>query len=548
MRIAAIPKPQSGAHAGGHRSAHPEDLIQSTLALYLCVDGSAVYPCPDPITSDDTYIPAISLTYGQVLDGVVVYGAVDAASPTSGTITIYQETPSATVAVCILVIGVNRECPPNSTIFDAGNYTLTATLTFPAGSIYAPSTAAPVAISVAQDPTSIDLTSSANPAALGTAVTFTALVKGTYPAIPTGQAVFTVDGTTAPAVALDPTGAATLTTSALGLGLHSITAAYAGATDFQPAEDTTLKQQIVPPATMTTIASSVNPSTVGESVTFTSTVTTAAGSDVTPTAAVTFKDGTSTFATVPLVPKGGQNVAQTSISSLASGTHNITAIYAGDAATSASVSPVLVQQVNYALKEAPPGYTITVKPAAVSLVAGSDATLTVTVTPVSGFSGAVALSCGNLPHEAACTFGEATVPAGGGSTTLELTTMFPHDCGSDVPYGGFAAALRGPGAGTAAPRALRYADAALAGWLLLVLPRRRRGWIRCLMALTILSGIAGMNGCGSRCTDFGTTPGSYTFKVNGTAPSETPVTAGGTPSGETSDPNVSVSVALVVKS
>ena len=54
---------------------------------------------------------------------------------------------------------------------------------------------------------------------------------------------------------------------------------------------------------------------------------------------------------------------------------------------------------------------------------GQTAHLTVTVTPVSGFLGAVALSCSNLPNESACTFGEATLPVGGGSTTLDLSTI-----------------------------------------------------------------------------------------------------------------------------
>jgi len=527
VRISATRQP----HLERRPHAHPEDPIQSTLALYLCVDGSTMYPCPNPITSDDTYIPAISLTYGQILDGLVAYAPP---SITSGTITIFKDTE----AVCVLVIGVDHECPPNSTIFDVGNYTLTASLTFPPGSNYLPSNAAPVAISIAQDPTTIALTSSANPAVLGAPVTFTALVKGTYPAVPTGHAVFTVDGTAAPAVALDATGAATLTTSNLALGAHTITAAYAGATDFHAAEDATLKQQIVPPATATTIASSVNPSTFGESVTFTASVSAAAGLGFSPAGTVTFKDGTASFATVPLVPRAAQYLAQTSISTLGAGTHNITAIYPGNATTSASVSKVLVQQVNYPLTPTQPGYTLTVTPAEVSLFAGASANLTVTVTPVSGFAGAVTLSCANLPSEAACTFGDATIPVGGGSTTLTLTTMFPHDCGSDIPYGGFGALHPPPSFG--------YRGPALAGVLLLLLPRKRRRMIKALLSLTVICALASLTGCGSHCTDFGTAPGSYTFNVNGTAPAATPVTTGGLPGG-TAAPNVSASVALSVK-
>ena len=541
------PKPQANIHR--------EDLIQSILSLNLCVDGSSTYPCPNPILSDNVYIPAITLTYGQILDGVVTYGAVGGPDPTSGTITLYKDTD----AVCVLVLGVDTACPPNSTIFDVGNYTLSATFTFPTGSAYAnfdtnvgPCATTPtcdVAISIAKDTSTIALKSSASPAALGTPVTFSAIVKGGFPAIATGQVIFTVDGSVQPAVALDATGTASFNTSTLSLGMHTITASYGGTTDFLPApEDATFTQQIVPPATVTTIQSSLNPSNLGDSVTFTSTVATASALGVTPAGSVTFKDGTASFGTVLLTPKGTRNVAQTTISALGAGTHSITAIYSGDAATSASVSPVLVQQVNYPLTVPPPGYMIKVSPVPVVLGTGQTAHLTVTVTPVSGFPGTVALSCSNLPNESTCTFGEATIPAGGGSTSLDLTTMAPHDCGSNVPYGGNAASLLPQGPIPKAHRALGYAGATLAGVLLLALPRKRRVWMKGLLVLIVAGAIAGLNGCGGNCTDFGTSPGSYTFKVNGVARTLTPVTTGGLPGGSgTATPDVTVSVALTVK-
>lgn len=531
IRLAPVPPSKSQAHT----PVHPQDLITTALQLNLCVDGSSEYPCPTPITSDGTYIPMISLTYGQVLDGVVVYGPADL---TTGTITIYKDAD----VICTLAIGIDHTCPPNTTLFDVGNYTLTATLTFPANSLYADSTAAPVMISIAKDTSSIALKSSASPAALGTPVSFTATVTGGYTAIPTGQAVFTVDGTPAPPVNLDATGAATLITSTLALGFHTITASYTGATDFLPApEDATFKQQIVPPATVTTIASSLNPSTVGENVTFTSTVATAVtGLGVIPTGSVTFKDGTASFATVPVKSSGNQNVVQTTTATLAFGTHSITAIYSGDAATSASVSKVLVQQVEYPLTQAPPGYKITVTPASLTLFAGASTKLNVTVTPVSGFSGAVTLSCTNLPNESACTFDEVNIHSGGGSTTLELTTMFPHDCGSDVPYGGFGSVI--------SPPALFACTApSLAGLFVLIVPtkRRRTRSIKLLSAIAAVFALASLTACGGRCTDFGTSPGNYTFKVVGTAPATVSTTTSTTNPSTT--PTVSTSVSLSIK-
>ncbi len=516
IRISAAPAPKA--------TNYPQDQAATTLALNLCVESSTTYPCPTPITSDGTYIPAITLTYGQVLDGVVVYGPPDLST---GTIILYKDT----TAVCTLVIGVDHACPTNSTLFDVGDYTLTATLTFLPGSPYTDSTAAAVTISIAQDPTSIALTSTPNPAALGSPVTFNATVSGSFPATPTGQVVFTLDSSQLPAVTLDATGTANFTASTLTLGTHTMTASYAGTTDFLPdAEDATLKQQIVPPPTITTVASSLNPSSVDDTVTFTSTVSTA-GPAIFPTGAVTFKDGTASFATVLVTVKGTQNVAQAAISTLAAGTHSITAIYSGDTATSPSVSKPLVQQVNYPITMPPPGYTITVTPASVSLVTGAAANLIVTVTPLSGFSSEVALSCSNLPNESTCTFGDATIPIGGGTTTLTLTTMSPHDCNSDVPYGGFGslhlpASIFGKG--------LRYGVPALAGMLLLALPCRRRV-LKALLSLIAVVALTNLTGCGNHCTDFGTSPGHYTLRVVGAAPAASSTT-----------PTVAISVALSV--
>jgi CSLREA domain-containing protein len=78
-------------------------------------------------------------------------------------------------------------------------------------------------------------------------------------------------------------------------------------------------------ATTTAVTSSVNPSNFGQTVTFTATVSSSAG---TPSGTVQFKsDGASVGSPVSLV----NGVAQLTTSSLSAGTHTITADYAGDA-------------------------------------------------------------------------------------------------------------------------------------------------------------------------------------------------------------------------
>jgi autotransporter-associated beta strand protein len=88
-----------------------------------------------------------------------------------------------------------------------------------------------------------------------------------------------------------------------------------------------------------TLVSSTNPSTPGQSVTFTNKAT---GSSGTPTGTVTFKDGTQTLSTVGLV----SGVAICTTANLAIGAHVITASYSGDATYVPGVSPVLAQAVN----------------------------------------------------------------------------------------------------------------------------------------------------------------------------------------------------------
>jgi hypothetical protein len=95
----------------------------------------------------------------------------------------------------------------------------------------------------AATPTWTTLTSSGNPTLVGQAVTFTATVKvvgGGRP--PTGTVVFKDTATVLGTVTLDGTGKATLTTSALALGTHAITATYSGDANFSTSTSEALSQ------------------------------------------------------------------------------------------------------------------------------------------------------------------------------------------------------------------------------------------------------------------------------------------------------------------
>ena len=88
------------------------------------------------------------------------------------------------------------------------------------------------------------LASSSSSSMRGEAVTFTASVAGLCgtAGVPTGTVVF-LDGATALSTnTLDGAGAAAFSTSSLGVGVHSITAAYSGDANFSAVTSTGLRQ------------------------------------------------------------------------------------------------------------------------------------------------------------------------------------------------------------------------------------------------------------------------------------------------------------------
>jgi hypothetical protein len=171
------------------------------------------------------------------------------------------------------------------------------------------------------------VTSSANPSVSGQSVAFTATVAVVSPGAgtPSGSVTFK-DGAAVLGTGTLNAGSARFTTSSLSIGSHSITAAYSGDPNFVGSTSAKLIQKVDKIPTTTTLSSSLNPSTFGQRVQFTATVS--SGSRTPPNGeAVRFKDGSTVLGTGSL--SGGK--ASFSTSSLKAGSHSINAIYAGDA-------------------------------------------------------------------------------------------------------------------------------------------------------------------------------------------------------------------------
>ena len=191
--------------------------------------------------------------------------------------------------------------------------------------------------------TSIALASNLNPSVVGQAVTFVATVT---PSAATGNVQFYTSSTLIATVALS-NGTAALSTSSLAQGSQSITANYLGSSTYAPSYGTPLIQ-VLKAAASVALTSSANPSTTGQSVTFTAAVTPSTG-----TGTVQFLDG-STVIGASTLSSGHASLAT---GSLAQGSHSITGVYSGDASDAAASSGALSQVVNASTPVAPSSLT-----------------------------------------------------------------------------------------------------------------------------------------------------------------------------------------------
>lgn len=195
--------------------------------------------------------------------------------------------------------------------------------------------------------TTTSITATPNPSLYGQQVAFqVTVVTGTGTGNLTGTVSITdtYNGTTTTLASglklmLDSggeTGTATFNTTTLGVGQHTIVATYSGDTEHftSTSTDNSVSPllQVVEDTTAVVLTSSMNPSAVGQSVTFTAQVN-SAGPGVTPAGTVQFMDGTNALgAPVALAVTAGVATAAYTTSALINGSHAITAVYGGDAA------------------------------------------------------------------------------------------------------------------------------------------------------------------------------------------------------------------------
>ncbi|MGA3212350.1 MAG: Ig-like domain repeat protein [Terriglobales bacterium] len=190
--------------------------------------------------------------------------------------------------------------------------------------------------------TSTSLTSSPNPSTYTQLVNFTASVASVGENTPSGTVEFTTAGTDifgCSAVGLT-SGTAVCPTSTLPAGTHAIVAIYSGDVNDVGSTSITVPQVVNLASTSTALISSPNPSTVGQSVSFTATVSGAGG----PTGTVAFSSNSTAVAGCSkVVLNSGTAICTTT--ALAAGSDTIAAAYSGDN-NNASSGGTLTQVVN----------------------------------------------------------------------------------------------------------------------------------------------------------------------------------------------------------
>lgn len=188
--------------------------------------------------------------------------------------------------------------------------------------------------------TTTTLTSAPNPSTYGQEVVFTAVVTPKSGTVPDGETVSFMKGRTILGTGTLSSGSATFTTSTLNAGTDVIKAVYAGDPNFATSTSKPVSQVVNKATISTSLVSSLNPSMVGQSVTFTASVAPEFSGKVTGT--VSFYDGTTLLKTVAL--SGG--TAKYTTTALTAGMHSITATHNGSTSFDDSSSLPLIRTVN----------------------------------------------------------------------------------------------------------------------------------------------------------------------------------------------------------
>src|SRR5712692_7629980 len=315
-----------GAHSvtasyGGDTNFNPS----SSSALSQTVNKG-----PTTVTAISSANPSV-FGQGVIFSAAVAPAAPGAGSPT-GTVTFQDGATSLGTSGII-----NGQASFTTSSLAVGSHSVTTV--YNGDGNFNGASSAPVTQAVNKAASSTSVASSANPAAFAQPVTFTATVAAVAPGAGTpAGAVDFLDGGTSLGTASLTGGQATFTSSSLSIASHSITAVYAGDGNFNGSTSAPLTETMTKTTALVTLSSSPNPSLLNQPVVLTAKVAAVPPALGTPTGTVAFQDGATALGTATLSSSG---VATLTLSTLAVGSHSLTAVYSGDADFSGATSGAL---------------------------------------------------------------------------------------------------------------------------------------------------------------------------------------------------------------
>lgn len=351
----------TGTHndsTGGTGGSYPR-IFFAKLSKVLQPDTTVLTVAPNPVSQGST------VTYRAVIAGTLQTTPV-----ATGTVTFTATNTSPATVLGTATLDGTGTATLTANAPAAGTYSVVAR--YGADPVYDVSTSAAVSL-IVNSAVSTTTTLTVNPAApkAGASVTLMATVAGAGGS-PTGTVTF-LDGTTVLGTGTLAGGTASFATTTLSPTTHSLTARYAGDTNF--ASSTSAAQTLTVTANAVSLALAASPGVSLPGSTITLTATLSGTGTTAATGTVTFNDGTSVLGTVSVA----SNAATLKTSTLSTAPHSITATYSGDNLYGSATSTAQTVVVRAAAAT-----STTLSSSGASVVSGNLVTFTATVTSMVG--------------------------------------------------------------------------------------------------------------------------------------------------------------------
>lgn len=375
----------------------------TTASVTVTVPTSGTHTLQASYSGDSNFnaavAPTVTFTVAKTVTTTVVIPsttqpALGASLPVTANVTAASQGPqpptgNITFTVDGVTQGIQPLTPgtPSTASFtlpalSPGTHTISAT--YSGDTYYATSTASGTTVSVAKDPTTVQVsaatTTPAGGSSLGVSATISPATPGTT--LPTGTVNFTIDGATVvTSQVLSGTPAtASGTIASVPAGTHVLQAVYSGDSYYGTATSQSLTLTASKSPTTITISPSTLTPAAGGSMTVTANITSTSPGTVSPTGTVTISMDGVTVGTGSVVP-GNPSIANINIPLVSAGTHLLQGVYSGDGNYSTSTS----QAVSIVASKGATTTTVTASPA--SLAANTPETLTATIAPTTAVSG-----------------------------------------------------------------------------------------------------------------------------------------------------------------